>query len=85
MCSFYSPTVFSLRDGKDMKSMTRHIACFCESTFDAQVPESADMAEDPEVEGLIIQGDFGAVSCPGLRETAHAGVSLPAYRGSGGG
>jgi hypothetical protein len=47
-----------------MKSITRHIACFCESTFDAQVPESADLAADPEVEALILGGDFMAVTCP---------------------
>jgi hypothetical protein len=47
-----------------MKSITRHIACFCENTFDAQVPESADLAEDPEVEAQILGGDFMAVSCP---------------------
>ena len=47
-----------------MKSTTRHIACFCENVFDAQVPESANLAEDPDVEGLILGGDFGAVSCP---------------------
>ena len=28
-----------------MKSITRHIACLCENTFDAQVPESADLAD----------------------------------------
>jgi hypothetical protein len=32
-----------------MKSITRHIACFCESVFDAQVPESANLSEDPDV------------------------------------
>ena len=66
-----------------MKSITRHIACFCENTFDAQVPESADLAEDHEVEAQILAGDFMAVSCP-VRETAHAGVPLPAATGARG-
>jgi hypothetical protein len=68
-----------------MKSITRHIACFCENTFDAQVPESADLAEDPEVEALILKGDFGAVSCPvcGKRLTPEYPFRLTGVRGVG--
>ncbi len=47
-----------------MKSVTRHIACFCQSSFDAPLPESADLAADPGVQELILSGDFMAVSCP---------------------
>jgi hypothetical protein len=43
---------------------TRHIACFCENSFDAEIPESADLAADPGVQALILGGDFMAVSCP---------------------
>ena len=43
---------------------TRHIACFCENSFDAEIPESADLAGDPGVQQLILGGDFMAVSCP---------------------
>jgi hypothetical protein len=43
---------------------SRHIACFCENSFDAQIPESADLAADPGVQELIQSGDFMAVSCP---------------------
>ena len=43
---------------------SRHIACFCENSFDAEIPESADLAADPGVQDLILGGDFMAVSCP---------------------
>jgi hypothetical protein len=43
---------------------TRHIACFCENSFDAEIPESADLAADPGVQELILGGDFMALSCP---------------------
>jgi hypothetical protein len=68
-----------------MKSTTRHIACFCESVFDAQVPESANLSEDPDVEGLILGGDFGAVSCPvcGKRLTPEFPFRLTGVRGVG--
>ena len=68
-----------------MKSITRHIACFCESTFDAQVPESADLAEDPEVEALILGGDFMAVTCPvcGKRLTPEYPFRLTGVKGVG--
>jgi hypothetical protein len=47
-----------------MTTKTRHIACFCESSFDAEIPESADLAADTGVEEQIQSGDFMAVSCP---------------------
>jgi len=43
---------------------TRHIACFCENSFEAEIPESADLAADQGVRELILGGDFMAVSCP---------------------
>ena len=68
-----------------MKSVTRHIACFCENTFDAQVPESADLAEDPAVEAQILAGDFMAVSCPvcGKRLTPEYPFRLTGVAGIG--
>jgi hypothetical protein len=48
-----------------MTTAVRHIACFCETTFDADLPTSADMAADPEIEQLILDGSFMAVTCPG--------------------
>ena len=48
-----------------MTTAQRHIACFCETTFDADLPASADMAGDPEIEQLILDGSFMAVICPG--------------------
>jgi translation initiation factor 1 (eIF-1/SUI1) len=48
-----------------MTSLPRHIACFCETSFDADLPTSADMTGDPEIEQLILDGSFMAVTCPG--------------------
>jgi hypothetical protein len=47
-----------------MTTKTRHIACFCESSFDTEIPDSADLAVDTGVEEQILSGDFMAVSCP---------------------
>jgi hypothetical protein len=48
-----------------MTTTPRHIACFCETTFDADLPRSADMTGDPEIEQLILDGSFMSVTCPG--------------------
>ena len=48
-----------------MTTTPRHIACFCETTFDADLPTSADMTADPEIEQLILDGSFMSVTCPG--------------------
>jgi hypothetical protein len=48
-----------------MTMVPRHLACFCQTSFDAELPESADMAADPEIEPLILDGSFMAVRCPG--------------------
>ena len=48
-----------------MTTAPRHIACFCETTFDADLPTSADMTADPEIEQLILDGSFMSVTCPG--------------------
>ncbi|HET6485779.1 MAG TPA: CpXC domain-containing protein [Spirochaetia bacterium] len=47
-----------------MDLQKRRIACFCENSFDAEVPKSADLAADPQVEEQILNGDFMAVTCP---------------------
>jgi hypothetical protein len=47
-----------------MTTVKRHIACFCESSFDTELPESADLVADPGVLELILGGDFMAVNCP---------------------
>jgi hypothetical protein len=47
-----------------MKNETRHVACFCETTFDAVIPASADLTTDPDVEQLILDGSFMSVTCP---------------------
>ncbi len=61
-----------------MHSVSRRIACFCENSFDAQIPDSADLGQEPEVEQLIERGDFMAVSCPkcGKRLTPEFPVRL---------
>jgi hypothetical protein len=47
-----------------MHTVKRRIACFCEKTFEADIPDSADLAAEPEVGALIASGDFMAVACP---------------------
>jgi hypothetical protein len=47
-----------------MKNETRRVACFCETTFDAVIPASADLKADPDVEQLILDGSFMSVTCP---------------------
>jgi hypothetical protein len=43
---------------------TRQLVCFCEHSFEAEVPERVDLAENPEVEDQILSGEFLAVRCP---------------------
>jgi hypothetical protein len=47
-----------------MHLVTRRMACFCEKTFEAELPDSVDLAVDEGVEQLIVQGGFMAVDCP---------------------
>jgi hypothetical protein len=47
-----------------MTTKSRRIACFCETTFDAELPDSADLAKDAGVQEQILDGEFMAVSCP---------------------
>jgi len=48
-----------------MTTTPRRIACFCETTFEAELPTAADMAADPEIGELILDGNFMAAACPG--------------------
>jgi hypothetical protein len=48
-----------------MTTTPRRIACFCETTFDAELPTSGDMTGDPEIGQLILDGSFMSVTCPG--------------------
>ena len=68
-----------------MTTRTRHIACFCESSFDAEIPESADLASDAGVEQQILSGDFMAVTCPacGKRLTPEFPFRLTGVRTAG--
>ncbi len=47
-----------------MDLQKRRIACFCENTFEAELPRSADLTVEPQVAELILKGDFMAVQCP---------------------
>ncbi len=47
-----------------MHSTSRRIACFCDTTFEADIPDSADLRTEPEVGKLIASGDFMVVRCP---------------------
>jgi hypothetical protein len=68
-----------------MTSVKRRVACFCESTFDADIPDTADLAADPEVEQFILDGDFMAVTCPacGKRLTPEYPFRLAGVKGFG--
>jgi hypothetical protein len=68
-----------------MTTTTRHIACFCESSFDVEVPQSADLAADPDVEEQILNGQFMAVTCPacGKRLTPEFPFRLTGVKGVG--
>ncbi len=68
-----------------MTTTSRHIACFCETTFDADIPTSADMAGDPEIEQLILDGSFMSVTCPacGKRLTPEYPFRLTGVKGFG--
>jgi hypothetical protein len=68
-----------------MTTAKRHIACFCESSFDTEIPESADLVADPGVEEQIQSGDFMAVNCPacGKRLTPEFPFRLSVVKGAG--
>ncbi len=68
-----------------MTTVPRRIACFCETTFDAEIPERADMAADPEIGELILDGSFMAVNCPacGKRLTPEYPFRLTGVKGLG--
>ena len=44
--------------------MKRRIVCFCEHSFDADVPDSVDLGKQPEVEQAILSGEFLSIRCP---------------------
>ena len=44
--------------------MKRRITCYCEHDFEAELPEEADCAASPEVEGDILSGAFMSLRCP---------------------
>jgi hypothetical protein len=44
--------------------MRRRIVCFCEHAFDAEIPDSIDLGEQPEVEQAIVDGEFLSIRCP---------------------
>ena len=47
-----------------MHMVTRRIACFCETTFEADMPDAVDLGSDEGVQAAILQGDFMAATCP---------------------
>ena len=44
--------------------MKQRIVCFCEHGFDADVPDSVDLAAEPETEEAIVRGEFLNIRCP---------------------
>ncbi|MGA2612948.1 MAG: CpXC domain-containing protein [Spirochaetia bacterium] len=47
-----------------MHFVSRRVACFCDNVFEADVPDSADLEAEPDVEKQIESGDFMALTCP---------------------
>jgi hypothetical protein len=66
-----------------MTTTPRRIACFCEATFDVELPTAADMSADPEIGQLILDGSFMAVTCPacGRRLTPEFPFRLAGVKG----
>ena len=64
-----------------MHTVTRRIACFCETTFEADMPDAVDLGSDEGVQAAILQGDFMAASLPCLRQAAHPRVLLSGDNG----
>jgi hypothetical protein len=47
-----------------MNTTKRTISCFCENTFEAEIPDSVDLAAEPGVVAQVLSGDFMSVACP---------------------
>jgi hypothetical protein len=47
-----------------MNTVKRTISCFCENQFEAEIPDSVDLAAEPSVAQEVLGGRFMAVSCP---------------------
>ena len=52
-----------------MTTVKRHIACFCENSFDADIPDAADLGSDAAVKDRILDGSFMSVTCPACGKT----------------
>jgi hypothetical protein len=68
-----------------MTTTPRRIACFCEATFEVELPTDADVGADPEVGQLILDGSFMAATCPacGRRLTPEFPFRLSGVKGFG--
>ena len=42
----------------------KKITCYCEETFDADIPDEVDLDKNPEAMTAIISGDFMSATCP---------------------
>jgi hypothetical protein len=49
--------------------LKRKLVCFCEHEFESEVPDSVDLAEQPQARQAILEGDFQAIQCPGCGKT----------------
>lgn len=47
-----------------MNMVKKSITCFCENTFEAEIPQSVDLSAEPHVVSQVLSGDFMSVSCP---------------------
>ena len=44
--------------------MKQRIVCFCEHSFETDIPAMVDLGREPEVEEQIVRGEFLNVRCP---------------------
>ena len=44
--------------------MRRKLVCFCEHSFETDIPDSVDLGAEPEIEQSILDGEFMSVRCP---------------------
>jgi hypothetical protein len=47
-----------------MTTTKRNITCYCENTFEADIPDSVDVAAEPEAVEDVLRGEFMTVKCP---------------------
>jgi hypothetical protein len=44
--------------------LNRKLVCFCEHAFESDVPDSVDLAAEPDARRAIMEGEFQTIRCP---------------------